>query len=603
MNKIFKYSIFCFIALVGSLLSACSSDDDENVAAITGDQVYFSNALPSTIETPVSESSFDVTVKRVKTDDAISVPVKATMDEGSIYSLASDKVNFKTGESEAKITINYDPSKVVYGTYHSVTLSLDAAYTNEYGLASYTFKAGATEWQDFGTGKYRDDCVAPLLDKGNPKYDVEIQKSVVTEGVYRIKNAYTSKGFNDILKELGGTADTNNDYWITINASDPNKVYVTGGPTGINLGDNYGDVTVTSMVAYYLTKGKTLDEIYASHPEYFGTLKDGIITMPAKTLLVSFSNYENGAFYYGNPNGLFAVALPGSEIADYSLDYTTTGTFVDAKGKEYTCGTFTFGEDVSSVKYALTTDESQIEAVQKGLEDGTVEGYTASAAGDVRIPVEGTATYYLAAVIYNGTTAVGTSNFTIKFKSTKDNQEQWTALYTGTYTYSAQAITDKAQGLYKGTDDAVVLYQSQSDPNKYKLAPWCDSDEGLIFTKDATTGEFIVDNCDTGYKDDSYGEFYASCYKVLTGKDDYPCGYASDNDKKINFYLAYHIADGSNFGLVLETFEITGKADAAKVRKAHKANHASKVAVSATLSKSLNGHLKIRAQKVNTKNL
>lgn len=568
MNKIFRYSIFSLLAVVVTMLSACSSDDDTETTDL-GEQVYFSYTLPTTIETPATASSFDVTVKRIKTEGTLAVPVTATMADGSIYSLASNTVEFKDGEAEATVTFNYDPAKIIYGKYYDITLKLDDQFTNEYGLASYSFKAGATEWQDMSDkATYRDDIVGSLFSIGNPVYSVDIQKSVVTDGVYRIKNAYTT-AYETYAGELGATIDKDNDYWITIDASDPDAVYITGGETGLNMGETYGKISITSMVSYYMAKGSTLDQVKNEHPEQFGTLVDGIITLPAKSILVSMSGPDYaGNYYYGNSTGLFTVALPGSKIADYSLEFKNTGSSSDIDGEEFALGTFTFGEDITSVKYALAKSWSEVDAVATGIVDGSVESTTQEEAGDVKIPISESGTYYLVVVGYDNTEAVTNQTFVIRFSSSHPNKDHWKALYTGVYSYSVEALEEGAAGIYEGSDSTVVMYQSTNDPNKYRLAPWCGSKNGLIFTKDETTGEFIVNNVDTWETMDGYGVVYASCYKVATGENEYPCKYATEKNDSINFYLEYQVEAGS-FGLVLETFKITGEVSAneAKIRK------------------------------------
>lgn len=578
MKRIFKYTYLSLMAIVALALNACTSDYEYDGATAEGEQVYFSNELASKVETPATASSFDVTINRINTKGSLIVPVTATMSDGSIYTLATSNATFNDGESETKVTFTYDPSDIVYGTYYDINLSIsDSQYTTIYGNSSYSFQAGLTEWEDYGTGSYREDILTTFFGVDNYVFDVEIQKSVLTEGRYRVKNVYTTLK-NPIVSSDGASVDDgividSDDHWMIVDASDPNYVYIEGGETGLDVG--YGEVSTTSMVSYYLAKGNSLDDLKASYPGLFGTLKDGVITMPTKSMLIGMADYNDGAMYYANGSGLFAIALPGSVIADYSLSFSTTGTYIDVASNEYSCGTFTFGTDITSVKYALTTDDSQIDAIAEGIIDGSVESTELSAAGDVQIPMDGTATYYLVVVGYNGSEAVTSTYYTIKFKSTKDNAEQWNALYEGVYTYNVQALQDGASSYFDGDDDA-ILYQSASDATRFRIAPWGNSEDGLIFTKDSETGEFCVDAVDTGanYQGE---EIYASCYTALTGKTSYPCGFDSENSNVINFILFYHISSGNGFGVVLETFEITGTASAtANVKRMFKPSYSIK---------------------------
>ena len=93
-------------------------------------------------------------------------------------------------------------------------------------------------------------------------------------------------------------------YNIEINAADANGVYIPVQNTGLNWGD--GNFYVYSMAAYYLDNGASLDETKAKG--VCGTLKDGVITFPSKSLLFAF--FESDASLYQTGDG-FKLVLPG----------------------------------------------------------------------------------------------------------------------------------------------------------------------------------------------------------------------------------------------------------------------------------------------------
>ena len=74
-----KYIQSMMLSLTGMLaLTACSSSDtDYHWATASGDQVYFSNTLPSQKDLSFDESSFIVTLNRVKTDESINVSLRS----------------------------------------------------------------------------------------------------------------------------------------------------------------------------------------------------------------------------------------------------------------------------------------------------------------------------------------------------------------------------------------------------------------------------------------------------------------------------------------------------------------------------------------------
>ena len=108
--------------MLSLFMTACSSDDYD-WATVSGNQVYFSSELDSIMEISTKATTFEVPISRVNADEAISVPLKAEQEAGSIFTVPSN-VEFKAGEKTAKVAISYDPSKITFGKYEKMTLSL-----------------------------------------------------------------------------------------------------------------------------------------------------------------------------------------------------------------------------------------------------------------------------------------------------------------------------------------------------------------------------------------------------------------------------------------------------------------------------------------------
>lgn len=194
MKKAFKFSYMVILSLMAFAISSCTSDYDYTGAPKVANEVFFSNTQESKIELSKSNSSFVVTLHRVKTEGEQTVLLKYTADEGSIFNVPS-QVTFADGKAETPITITYNPENLQYGTYNGGTISVASEECDTtYGIGSFTFKAGATEWMDINTNKsigaLRDDAISSLLGIDPPTFDVKIQKSVVEEGKYRILNPY-----------------------------------------------------------------------------------------------------------------------------------------------------------------------------------------------------------------------------------------------------------------------------------------------------------------------------------------------------------------------------------------------------------------------------
>lgn len=569
MKNLFKYSLALLTVILG--FASCDSEKDENYqpASISGSQVFFANGLQSKYEISPDANSFAVTISRGAASGALSVPLKVTQSEGSIFTVPTT-ANFADGEKDASIVITYDPAKIVYGDYATINIEVDDAnLTTPYGLSSYKFTAGVTAWVSYGKGYYREDLISTWYSLGNPVYQVDIEKNTVKDGLYRIVNPYGMSYGDAISEALGGDDwadyyDTANDYYMEIDASDPNSVYVLTSKSGATIDPSSGMFGFSSMVAYYLSKGQTVADIKAAHPEYFGTLKDGIITMPASSMLICEENYNDGAWYIGAKKGLFAVALPGSVIADYSLDVTYLGRYTSDKNEDFARLSFTLGPDVESVKYALFAPDGDIEAAAAGIQDGSVEAAEITSSGNAEVAYGESGKYTLVAVVYAGGEVVGIEAFTFKLQSSNDTAETWTAAFIGNYVYGAKSYAQDGSVFFGEpvTDSGLTLFQSDSNPNRYRIAPlWTEDNEtGLIFEM-AEDGTLTVDAVETGIVSETYGMIYVT--DLVTGEvANIPSYYENG---VFYFNLSYHIegTPGSAFAFEQDTFTLTAEAQAA----------------------------------------
>lgn len=585
------------LSLVAFAISSCTSDYDYTGAPKVANEVYFSNTQQSKIELSKSNSSFVVTLHRVETKGELTVLLNYTPDEGSIFSVPNH-VTFADGEAEAPITITYNPEDLQYGTYNGGTISVaNEDYDTTYGIGSFTFEAGATEWMDINTNKstgaFRDDAISSLLGIEPPTFEVKIQKSVVEEGKYRILNPY--KAWADEYAEKNeATYDGADHYWV-INATDPDYVYFEPCETGVDLG--LGAVTATSFVANYLSQGVTLDKIKVAKPELFGKLEKGVITMPAKSLLILMG--DKG--YYGGTNGLFSVALPGNVIADYRVEAAYKGRFTDANDNDFAQVTMTLSNDVAKVKYALVPASSDLNATVSGIVDGSVASEEVSASGDVQVPFDETGKYVLVMVMYNANDeAVGSDVLNLSLKSSKDAAEVWNDVAAGTVTIGVKSygsiLFQKDPGVLMGEPVVTegVLSQSGSDPTKFRITPFAVEKAPLEFTV-AEDGSITVDTQETGLALQDGTAFLVTDIVTYFGADtDNGKLFASngflskyDNSKKFyTFFNVYTDASDNAYAFESDTFEVTDEGEAkihaafAKAKKAA-AHHSAVVSAKA----------------------
>ena len=242
-----KYIFAMLLALaVSTSFQACGDDDYEYTAAEVPDnaQVYFPSTNSSSIELTTDESSFGVTVMRIKTDEALTVEITATC-ESSNYTIPSS-VTFGEGEDTATLTICYDADAMEYDDYVEITLTIaDESLTTPYGLSEYTFTVGIpSPWVEIATGDYTYSLFFDGVDE-----DLTLYQNEVDPTRYKIEHWGYDVDFTFTYDEETG------------------EVVVDDQEIGYEYG-SYGMVYVDERA------------------DYFGTTEAGT------------SYYENGTFYF-----------------------------------------------------------------------------------------------------------------------------------------------------------------------------------------------------------------------------------------------------------------------------------------------------------------
>ena len=189
-----------------------------------------------------------------------------------------------------------------------IGIGSQAYYGNKNGafrldMSNLERPAQTEEWRSLGMATYTEDCVTTFFNVENVSYQVEVRENTNQPGLYRIINPYgAAYPYN-----AEGDYDTSKEYFIEIDATDHEGVYIPGiYGTGMNWG--YGEFSITSMAYYYMvSNGATFEEV--KDAGYCGVLADGVITFPAQSLLISLSEYNGGNFYTSNNNGAFRLDM------------------------------------------------------------------------------------------------------------------------------------------------------------------------------------------------------------------------------------------------------------------------------------------------------
>ncbi len=340
--------------------------------------VYFPEQTTSTtLEIdPKAETKVTYTVCRKRTDDAIIVPVTIETSTPDIFEISP--IAFLPGKSETTFTVKFPKAEV--GTKYSCTINVtDPDYVYVYGprATSLTFSVVRAGWElvkgpaGETKGKWRDDIIGGLYSLSvssfnpTPELDVEIYQRQDVPGIYRMK-VYGGSKFIDAFTGGGYSFAENKDVWTTVNASNPDKVYLPLQTAGITFNSNDGELSFGS----YVPENFSLDESAAQ----YGTLKDGVIEFPVQGILITISSISG--YGYTNANGFTRILMPGVTVPDYSVTLSNTESkdgFVDV--------TATLSSDVAKVGYAvfegaLDSGEASLQAQELDLNqnfDGTIE--------------------------------------------------------------------------------------------------------------------------------------------------------------------------------------------------------------------------------------
>lgn len=584
MNKIFKHSMMLLFSALALVLGSCTEEFEYTGATIEGEQVYFSNALSSTVNLDPNASEVKIPVNRIQRTGELTVNFNVTTSENCAVSVPSS-VTFADGDSVAYLTVTYDPQTIQMGHFDDVTVAIaDANYTTPYGSSSYTFSIGLSEWNSIGTGLYRDAIYVGFYGAEQLTYNVEIQENILKPGYYRIVTPYgPGTTFYNTYVATGMMSWANKENTsVVINATDPNFVYVTGdfypGTDDGMASQGYGVMHVFSIVDEYIKEGNSLEDIKAAKPDLFGTLKDGMITLPQVCLYVNFDDSFTPLGYLDTTG--WAIALPGSEFTDYSSSFTYTGKFTDVAGNNYADGNITLGADVANAKYIVAMDGDDVQAIIDGIVDGSVEATGITESGSVRVPITESGKYTMIIVTFDEEGNMQGSSATTFEVSLDSSASNWQPIYTGTFTHNVEpAFIKYSDESYVGNpiigqiteQYSTIMYQDQNNPTKYKIEPWIADGQSLTFEMNAD-GKITFKDVNTGFSHQQYGTLYAGDAAVLFDQPEAISSYYDEKSNTFVFGTVYYIYQNNAYGWLggaYETFTV-GQAQGVRPFKGHK---------------------------------
>lgn len=167
-------------------------------------------------------------------------------------------------------------------------------YNEEGDIVSHAFSEVVVDGVDDddwvtldGMGQYTDGIYSSIYNGISPQtYDVQVQEHTAYKGYYRIVNPYTNGNWT-AASAAYPSFDNDNTFYLYIDATIPEHVFVEDSPCGVSFGD--GEGMISSLAFVYLCYDQQATE-------YFGNLdSNGLITFPVNTLTFSEKNYDNGS--------------------------------------------------------------------------------------------------------------------------------------------------------------------------------------------------------------------------------------------------------------------------------------------------------------------
>lgn len=558
--------------------TACEDEADYTAATLEeGAKVFFATSNPANVSLAhETGSSFDVLLSRSNASDTVTVPLTISCSKSGVFTYPTE-ASFAAGNDKATLTISYDGLQLDYEEVVDFSIKIAEEYQSLYSISNYSFSAMIpAPWVSMGKAIYQDDCMASLYGAPMIKYEVEIEEYALEPGIFRLVNPYgEGYPYNDPGDWYDG------DYYLQIDATDPDHVWFSEQHMGVEWSGE-GELIMTTFIQYYMDRGETLEGLKESDPDLFGTYKNGVITMPAKSILLALG--EDG-YYYGNPNGGFLIAMPGVVLADYTAEVAYAGKYYDADDNLYIAAeVVSLGADVEEVRLAVAAPD-EAENVAAAIAGNETEDYVSlSAPGTINLPFDANAAsgkYSIVAVTFGGGEAQEVVSTNFKYTALGgEPEESWSAYYVGNYNYYQ---------CFEGTDENVVMYGSDDDPLRCKLAPWGNGTD-FVFIWDDDDNIFVAADQDMEFSHNSYGDFYVSdlssdCALApgndwasiiaanfpddLTGTEFEP-GYVDYDNLQIGFNTVYYTSEGYIMGWGYETYDILAQAGArgAKMAKA-----------------------------------
>lgn len=271
-----------------------------------------------------------------------AVETSSLEEDGEISQALIDELAEKlfNGEVEGSVVETQGNVALSFATSDNFTV-VALGIASDQSSGEYTYKSTAyisfdytsadpnAGWTSLGTVQYTDGYMCALYSISALTWGVEMQENDDQPGYYRLVNPYgAAYPYNE-----SGDYDPDVNSYLYINAVDPDGVFIEESPQTIDWGA--GAFTFYSMAAYYMDYGGYPLET-VKNAGYCGTLENGKITFPAKTLATILgSKIYSGNYAWDADTDYedYIYNSDGSIYAPFCVDMNTLTSTTSAKAK------------------------------------------------------------------------------------------------------------------------------------------------------------------------------------------------------------------------------------------------------------------------------
>lgn len=359
------------VALVAGAFVSCTQEFQPGETP-SGPQVCFNAETPAVAKIAIEgegDKTFDIILNRVVTAGSLTVEVLSDCGDNATCFEIPQQVVFEDGKDSAALTVKVNIDLMDDTKKYPVEFLIpDSKITTPYGYDKISVEFQLDPWVLLNKNKKAKIRIGDALSgfwknyiDPNLEIDVKAYKHKLQENVFMVENPWEdviTKGFAGASDAEAAEAEL-----AKITFTESNLVFQVDKATN--------KVSIPKqLVANHSENGDM--HLYSKYPEdteLAGEMADSVITFPKGALTFEVKT-KNGSAWNGNINSLFRIIMPGGQVTDYSLAFAYEGMEVGVGSDAVAKLSFTYGNDVTGIKYLLAdgnVERNADEAIAKLL--------------------------------------------------------------------------------------------------------------------------------------------------------------------------------------------------------------------------------------------